>query len=134
MPFVQAIMREAGEGVESAENGCRGVGAWRETDTGYPPTPPSPVFTLFVTETIHHAPPKVGGRSEHGPVGNYDWHDIARFAGACQDQHAGRPAPSLGCGGRFSKITRDPGLGAGARGPRGPGPRPPERLAAWTQN
>ena len=27
----------------------------------------------------------------------------ARFAGACQDQHAGRPAPSLGWPGRQAK-------------------------------
>ena len=71
----------------------------------------------------------------------------ARFAGACQDQHAGRPAPSLGWPGesksigatsrgkrRFSKISwwvkgnqsvqqaKVTGLGAGL------GPRPPERL------
>ena len=79
----------------------------------------------------------------------------ARFAGACQDQHAGRPAPSLGWPGERKSIgatnrekssqgyrawgpgSQDlgPGLGAGASrnlGPgacRGMGPRPPERLA-----
>ena len=55
----------------------------------------------------------------------------ASFAGACQDQHAGRPAPSLGWPGekksivherKSSKVTglgrgaRVPGLGAGLQG------------------
>ena len=77
----------------------------------------------------------------------------ARFAGACQDKHAGRPAPSLGWPGerksigatsrgkrRFwqKQISRcnksrlglpeawGPGLGAGASRGLGPGP-----LGAW---
>ena len=67
----------------------------------------------------------------------------ARFAGACQDQHAGRPAPSLGWPGERKSIVQQaetsvvtgrksikvtgpgarifrawgPGLGAGKRGP-----------------
>ena len=31
----------------------------------------------------------------------------ARFAGACQDQHAGRPAPSLGWPGERSATSRN---------------------------
>ena len=54
----------------------------------------------------------------------------ARFAGACQDQHAGRPAPSLGWPGERKSIVQQAverksikvtGLGAGV--PRGLGPR-----------
>ena len=30
----------------------------------------------------------------------------ARFAGACQDQHAGRPAPSLGWPGERKSIVQ----------------------------
>ena len=76
----------------------------------------------------------------------------ARFAGACQDQHAGRPAPSLGWPGNQScnkplkgNQLRDlgqgfpgvwgPGLGAGAsRALGGPwGPRS-QTLSAHTTN
>ena len=52
----------------------------------------------------------------------------ARFAGACQDQHAGRPAPSLGWPGegkrlgRFgARASRGLGLGPGPPGAWGPG-------------
>ena len=54
----------------------------------------------------------------------------ARFAGACQDQRAGRPAPSLGPGERKSIVQQAETsvvslsrLRAGARVPRGLGPR-----------
>ena len=64
----------------------------------------------------------------------------ARFAGACQDQHAGRPAPSLGWPGERKSIVQQaetsvmgpgfpkawgPGLGAGASRALGPGPPGP---------
>ena len=62
----------------------------------------------------------------------------ARFAGACQDQHAGRPAPSLGWLGERKSIgatnrekaiePRLQGLGPGPPGvwAQGLGPGPPE--------
>ena len=46
----------------------------------------------------------------------------ARFAGACHNQHAGRPAPSLGSIVQQAE-TSDQGYGAGARVPKGLGPR-----------
>ena len=41
------------KGWESAETAAAEVGAWRETDTGYPPVPKvgGRGFSLFVTET-----------------------------------------------------------------------------------
>ena len=57
----------------------------------------------------------------------------ARFAGACQDQHAGRPAPNLGWPGERKSIVRNKcrfskrnqsrlrGLGLGFAGAWGPG-------------
>ena len=56
----------------------------------------------------------------------------ARFAGACQDQHAGRPAPNLGWPGERKSIVQQAetskqnqsrlrGLGPGFAGAWGPG-------------
>ena len=75
----------------------------------------------------------------------------ARFAGACQDQHAGRPAPNLewpgerksietsvvsrnktnqgyGAWGPGSQGLEAQGLGPGPPGPRGRGPPGPPHL------
>ena len=45
----------------------------------------------------------------------------AKFARACQDQHAGRPAPSLGWPGGKKLIGATKVTGLGARAPRGLG-------------
>ena len=61
----------------------------------------------------------------------------ARFAGACQDQHAGRPAPNLGWPGERKSIVQqaetsvvsrnetNQGYGAWGFGAQGLGPGPP---------
>ena len=63
------------------------------------------------------------------------------FAGACQDQHAGRPAPSLGWPGERKSIgatsrgkrrfSRAWGQGLGARAPKSLGPRPARQAKGW---
>ena len=68
----------------------------------------------------------------------------ARFAGACQDQHAGRPAPNLGWPGEKKSIVHKPKqvsfletkpmkvTGPGARVAQGLGPGPGGKRARDT--
>ena len=52
----------------------------------------------------------------------------ARFAGACQDQHAGRPAPNLGWPGERKSIVQQPETSR-----QGPGGRGLQALGARAQ-